>query len=35
MFFAILINLPRNNKYDFKDLFKVVKMHIAGRKGFN
>lgn len=35
MFFAILINLPRNNKYDFKDLFTVIKMHNAGRKGFN
>lgn len=33
MFFAILYNLPLNNKYEWGDQWKVIKMFIRGRKG--
>lgn len=33
MFLAVLINLPRNDKYEKKDLLNVMKMFYWGRKG--
>lgn len=33
MFFAILYNLPLNDKYEWGDQWKVIKMFIRGRKG--
>ena len=33
MFFAILYNLPMNDKYEWGDQWKVIKMFVRGRKG--
>lgn len=33
MVVSIMLNLPRNNKYEIKDLFMVIKMFSAGRRG--
>lgn len=33
MLLAVLINLPRNEKYEKSDFLKIIKMYIDGRKG--